>query len=152
MKTLILFLLMLLLAAVGCAPGSYTNAGYQSDMIQLLSEEGLSATDLKCSMLGNGVTAGPDGMCLLTLSEAGVNVVVTGLGLRLKTDDAVTWQPSGADCWTRLDFHDPTASQWYLSVDNAPNLAADNGARFAYFRLFYQPGSAESCISTAYAP
>lgn len=150
MKSLILCLFILLLAA-GCAPGGYTNAGYKSDITQLLSEEGLLSTDLKCTILGNGVTAGPDGMCLLMLTEADVNTVVTRLSLQRKTDDAVTWQPSGADCWTRLDFHDPTASQWYLSADNASNLVADNGAKFAYFRLFYQPDTAESCISTAYA-
>lgn len=148
----ILLVLIIILTTAACAPGGYTNAGFKSDVTQFLSQQGVVTGELKCTMLGNGVTAGPDGMCLLSLTDADVNTVVSHLALQLKTDDAVLWQPSGADCWTRLDFHDPNASQWYLSVDNAPNLKAETGVKFAYFRLFYQPATAEGCISTAYVP
>ncbi|MCA0453804.1 MAG: hypothetical protein LCI00_07510 [Chloroflexi bacterium] len=151
MNRIALFLLIILLASA-CAPAGHSNVGFKSDMNQFLGQYGVSTTDLKCSMLGNGVNVGPEAYCLLSLTQADVDAVVNQLGLRQKTDIAVSWQPTGADCWTRLDFHDPLDSQWYLSEDNASNLVAENGVHFVYFRLFYKPDSSEGCISTSYVP
>jgi hypothetical protein len=90
-------------------------------------------------------------MCLLTMSEAEVPAMVSTLGLEQKLDSVVTWQPSGPDCWTRLDFHDQSVSQWYLSPANDSHLQLANGKRLAYFRLFYLRDNGAACISVSYA-
>lgn len=149
MKRLIQFVFIVGLFSA-CAPMEHSSTGFKTDMKQFLDEQGIVTDDLKCSMLGNGVNVGPEAYCLITLSNADVNNLATRFDLRHKTDIAVSWQPTGADCWTRLDFHDPTASAWYISADDSPNLKMANGTELDYFRLFYKEDSAEGCISTAY--
>ena len=144
----ILLLISLIAAVAACSPTSIPNI--KDDMTEFLSQKGLVKSNLKCLLLGNGVTPGPDGMCLLSMTDADATAIVSTLGLQLKTDSAVSWQPSGPDCWTRLDFNDQTVAKWYLSPKDASNLQLGNGKHFAYFRLFYLQDKSEGCISVSY--
>ncbi len=143
-----LLLILFCVSVVACSPSGTPNIN--ADMKQFLAQNGLTSTDMKCSMLGNGVTPGPDGMCLLKLANVDANALISTMGLQQKTDTVVSWEPSGPDCWTRLDFHDQAVSKWYLSPANAPNLKMENGTRLAYFRLFYVPDKEAACISISY--
>ncbi len=145
-NTLLLILLSLLLAA--CATSGPPDI--TTDMTGFLTQQGLPTENLKCSMLGNGVTPGPDAMCLLPLTDPEVSAVVSTIGLQQKTDTVVSWEPSGPDCWTRLDFHDQNVAKWYVSPKNAPNLQLPSGAQFVYFRLFYLQDKSAGCISVSY--
>lgn len=147
---LVLLLTLWMLFAAACEPAGYTNTGFNADVAGFLSQQGLAPTDLKCSLLGTGVTRGPDGMCMLTMTDVDVAALVSSLGLQMKKDIFVSWQPTGADCWTRLEFHDPNYSQWYITPDDGPHLKAANGAEFSYFRLFYDQDTATACISISY--
>ena len=144
----VLLVILLSVLASACAAGGPPNI--TADMTEFLAQKGLSTVSLKCSMLGNGVTPGPDGMCLLPLSSTEVANMVNALGLQQKTDTAVSWEPSGPDCWTRLDFHDQTVAKWYLSQPNDPQLKLPDGAQLVYFRLFYLEDKAAACISVSY--
>lgn len=146
-RTLLLTLLTVVLAA--CAPTGHTNAGFTSDVTQFLSQRGLPTTDLKCYMLGNGVTPGPEGMCLLTMTDSDVNAMTAALGLQPKQDTLVAWMPTGPDCWTRLKFNDQSRAKWYTDSAGG-NLQLNSSTAFVYFRLFYYPDDSAACISLAY--
>ena len=146
-RILLLGLLIGLLTA--CATSGPPNIN--ADMNAFMSQKGLPTGNLKCYMLGTGVTANPDGMCLLPLTDPETAAIVDTLGLEPVTDTVVSWKPSGPDCWTRLDFHDQSAAQWYVSPHDDAQLQLTNGRHLTYFRLFYAQDTSEGCISVSYA-
>lgn len=145
----IVLLLCLLIVAAACSPSGVPDIS--ADMNQFLAQNGVSNSDLKCMLLGNGVKQGPDAMCLLPLTNTDVSALVNTLGLQPKTDSFVSWQPSGPDCWTRFDFHDLTFSKWYTSGEDDAHIKLPTGASFTYFRLFYSEDKSSGCISVSYA-
>ncbi len=144
----VLLLISLIVAVSACSP--IATPDITNDMREFLTQKGLSNADLNCDMLGNGVTPGPEAMCMLPLTETDASTMVSTLGLQPKTDSFVSWQPSGPDCWTRLDFHDQTVAKWYISAKDASNLQLPNGMRWLYFRLFYLQNKSGGCISISY--
>ncbi len=144
-----LLLCLLIVGIAACSPSGIPDIA--ADMNQFLAQNGVSNTELKCMMLGNGVTPGPDAMCLLPMTSADVSTIVNALGLQPKTDLLVTWQPSGPDCWTRFDFHDQSLSKWYVREGVDAQIKLQNGVSFTYFRLFYSEDKSSGCISVSYA-
>ncbi len=108
-----LLLISLIIALSSCAAGGTLDI--TGDMSRFLAQKGLADVSLKCSLLGTGVTPGPEGMCLLPMTDTDVRTIVSTLDLEPKSDSVISWQPTSPDCWIRLDLHDQSVDQWYVS-------------------------------------
>lgn len=145
MRYVLIVLLALFLISCSTPPDDNT---LRNDVSNLLSKNGLTELQLNCETLGDGISPAQNGLCFLIVTQDGVDTLTQNLGLTPVADFTDSWQLSGPDCWTRLDFVDPTVAQWYEFPFTNPGLSI---GQFAYLRVFYRPNKDLGCISVGYA-
>jgi len=149
MRILLLSLLLVMVAA--CTTTTEENIKLARDVNEVLSALGVTSIELDCSMLGDGISAAYNGICLLKLPEPETTQIVSGLNLSKVTDLTVNWGLSGPDCWTRLEFVNRENADWYESTIGDSRLHLSDNRQFEYLRLFVHPMHENGCISVAYS-
>lgn len=145
MRYVLIVLLALFLISCSTPPDDNT---LRNDVSNLLSKNGLTELQLNCETLGDGISPAQNGLCFLIVTQDDVDTLTQNLGLTSVADFTDSWQLSGPDCWTRLDFVDPAVAQWYEFPFTNPGLSI---GQFAYLRVFYRPNKDLGCISVGYA-